>query len=243
MIESGPLNLGLREMARSKEIAALECQGGNDSRIIAGAMKIALFPLDVVLFPGAALPLHIFEERYKEMVTGCIARSESFGVVRAQSEGLAVVGCTASVVRVLQRYTDGRMDILCEGGDRFEIEMLDNSRAYLQAEVDLFKDDGQESTRAEREECAGLHFEMMELIGLDEDVALPSHLSVDLDEPISFTLASGLPVDLNFKQDLLMTRSDAERTRKLMEFYHAVLPKLRVGVQTTRATARNGHVM
>ena len=60
-----------------------------------------------------------------------------------ESEGLAVIGCTAAIVTVLQRYSDGRVDILCEGGDRFEIEMLDNSRAYLQAEVDTFRDEGQ----------------------------------------------------------------------------------------------------
>ena len=216
--------------------------GGNSSRIIA-AMKIALFPLDVVLFPGTALPLHIFEERYKEMMACCIARRQPFGVVRAQSGGLAVVGCAASVIRVLQRYSDGRMDILCEGGDRFEIEMLDNSGTYLQAEVDVFSDEGHESTRAEREECAGLHFEMMELIGVREETMSPPHLLVDLDQPISFVLAAGLPVDLNFKQDLLMTRSDAERTRKLAAFYHAVLPKLRLGAQAMRSASRNGHVM
>ncbi len=206
-------------------------------------MKIPLFPLDLVLFPGAVLPLHIFEERYKVMVTSCIERQEHFGVVRVQSAGLAVIGCTASVVRVLQRYSDGRMDILCEGVDRFEIEMLDNSRAYLQAEVDDFVDDGPESTRAEREECAGLHFEMMELIGLGEDAEPRPHLSVDLDGPISFALASGIPVDLNFKQELLMTKSDAERTQKLIVFYRAVLPKLRLGVQATHMAARNSHVM
>lgn len=222
---------------------AAGCPGRNSSRIIAGVMKIPLFPLDVVLFPGAALPLHIFEERYKEMVAGCLARQEPFGVVRAQSEGLAVIGCTASIVTVLQRYSDGRMDILCEGGERFEIELLDNSRAYLQAEVDEFPDEGLESTRAEREECAGLHFEMMELVRSGDEEAAPANFSVDLDKPISFALAWGLPVDLNFKQDLLVTRSDAERTRKLLAFYRAVLPKLRRGAQTSRAAGRNGHVM
>src|SRR5271154_1661308 len=123
---------------------------------MAGVMKIPLFPLDVVLFPGAALPLHIFEGRYKEMVSCCMERKEPFGVVRAKSEGLAVIGCTAVIVTVLERYTDGRLDILCEGGERFEIEVLDNSRAYLQAEIDTFQDDGLEATRDEREQCVAL---------------------------------------------------------------------------------------
>jgi Lon protease-like protein len=208
---------------------------------MARVMKIPLFPLDVVLFPGAALPLHIFEERYREMVARCIERQDSFGVVRAKTDGLAVIGCTARIVTVLNRYPDGRMDILCEGGDRFEIEALDNSLAYLQAEVDTFEDDGPEASRAERERCLALHFEVTELAGAESDS--PAALQMDLDHPISMTLAWMLPVDLDFKQALLGSRSDAERTAKLLTFYEAVLPKLRRGAQTSRAVSQNGHVM
>jgi Lon protease-like protein len=206
-------------------------------------MKIPLFPLDVVLFPGAALPLHIFEDRYKEMVASCVDLDEPFGVVRAQIEGLSVVGCTARITKMLQRYPDGRLDILCEGGDRFEIELLDNSRAYLQADIDHLLDEGPMSTRAEREHCTGLHFEVMELIGAHDNQSIPTHFAIDLDKPVSFLLGSALPADLNFKQDLLSTLSDAERTRKLIGFYDAILPKLRRGVRTSRKAVHNGHVM
>src|SRR5215813_10230305 len=107
-------------------------------------MKVPLFPLDVVLFPGMPLTLHIFEDRYKEMVTECLANNSSFGIVRAQREGLAVIGCMARITRILHEYEDGRLDILCDGGERFEIEQLDNARTFLQAEVDFFSDDGVE---------------------------------------------------------------------------------------------------
>jgi Lon protease-like protein len=208
-------------------------------RIMSGVMKIPLFPLDVVLFPGAALPLHIFEERYKSMISSCLESKEPFGVVRATSDGLAVIGCLASIVTVLQRYSDGRLDILCEGVDRFEIEALDNSRAYLQAEIDSFADQGFMASRADREKCLALHLEVTELAGTEE--AMPLH--VDLNQPISLLLSWLLPVDLDFKQELLSYRSDAERTTRLLEFYDAVLPKLRLGAQTSRAAVRNGHVM
>src|ERR1700761_1538306 len=105
-------------------------------------MKIPLFPLDVVLFPGASLPLHIFEERYKEMIGLCLADESSFGVVRAQQDGLAVVGCTGRILRVLQEYEDGRLDILCRGETRFEIAALEDSRSFLEAEVEFFDDNG-----------------------------------------------------------------------------------------------------
>jgi Lon protease-like protein len=201
-------------------------------------MKIPLFPLDVVLFPGASLPLHIFEERYREMIGICVEEESAFGIVRAQQEGLAVIGCTARIVRVLQRYSDGRLDILCLGATRFEIEMLENSRAFLEAEVDFFEDDGAVASRELREECAALHFETLELAGIE---FATMHLS--LDGPISFALASALPADLGFKQQLLNMRSDEERTERLRDFYQTVLPKLRTASPAVKGSGYNGHIM
>jgi len=201
-------------------------------------MKIPLFPLDVVLFPDASLPLHIFEERYKEMIGICIEEESAFGVVRAHQEGLAVIGCTARIVRVLQRYSDGRLDILCQGDLRFEIEMLENSRAFLEAEVDFFEDDGAVASRELREECAALHFETLELAGIE---VATMHLS--LDRPVSFELASALPADLGFKQQLLSMRSDEERTERLRDFYQAILPKLRTTATAVKGSGHNGHIM
>lgn len=201
-------------------------------------MKIPLFPLEVVLFPEAALPLHIFEDRYREMVNECLAEKVAFGVVCAQREGLAVVGCMAEIIRVLEKYPDGRLDILCQGSKRFEIENLDNSRSFLQAEVDFLEDDGMAATRAMRQECMALHFEVLELMGGER-----SHRAFDLDEPVAFRLASASPTDLPFRIELLAMRSDAERTEKLTNFYRSMLPKLQRGVQASAVAGRNGHVM
>ena len=205
---------------------------------MASAMKLPLFPLDAVLFPGALLPLHIFEDRYKEMIGECEADGGVFGVIRAQREGLAVVGCTALIVRTLERYSDGRLDILCEGGERFEIESLDNSRSFLQAEVDLLPDFPEPATRHQREECIGLHYETLDLTGAD----VPKPI-VNLEEPISFQLAATIPAELDFKQELLSLRSDAQRTIRLLEFYRAILPKLRRGAHASLSASQNGHVM
>jgi Lon protease-like protein len=209
-----------------------------EARIMSSSMKIPLFPLDVVLFPGAPLPLHIFEDRYKEMIGLCLEKKSSFGVVRAQRDGLAVIGCTARIVRVLERYGDGRLDILCQGEQRFEIEMLENSRAFLEAQVDFFDDEEEQASRELREECVALHFETLELAGVEA-----SGIPIDMDGPISFLLASTLPADLEFKQHLLNSRSDVERTEQLREFYNAILPKLRAGAAGRKAIAHNGHVM
>lgn len=202
-------------------------------------MNLPLFPLDVVLFPGAPLPLHIFEERYKELINECLDQKIAFGVVRTQLEGLAVIGCTARILRVLERYSDGRIDILCEGGERFEIKSLDTaSRSFLQAETIPVVDDGPIAPRADREQCTAMHYEVLELAGLDTQT-----LTLDLDQPISFQLAWTLPAELGFKQELLSLRSDQTRTERLKDYYNLILPKLRTSAGAVRRGNQNNHIM
>lgn len=202
-------------------------------------MKIPLFPLDVVLFPGAPLPLHIFEARYKEMIRECLREKSEFGIVRARQDSLATVGCTAGIMAVTRRYPDGRMDILCRGERRFTIESLHDDRSFFQAQIKILPDESPSSTRRDREQCVALHLEMMELSGEDVRQFPP----VDLDRPIAFLLASMLPADLEFKQELLHLDSDGKRTELLIAFYETVLPQLRLGSMSGKTVQRNRHVM
>jgi Lon protease-like protein len=201
-------------------------------------MKIPLFPLELVLFPGMPLPLHIFEPRYREMIAECVAGNAPFGVVRAERDGLAIVGCTAQVVRVLRRYPDGRSDILTQGIDRFEIEQLDNSRTFLQAQVDMLPDSGPAAERSVREECVALHFEALHLLGAGE-----GNMQLNLDAPVAYLLAAAMPADLNFQQALLTMRSDRERTQTLLAYYREILPKLRSGAKASQRASNDGHIM
>ncbi len=108
------------------------------------AMEMPLFPLNVVLFPGMALPLHIFEPRYREMINRCLDESLAFGVVLIK-EGPEVggdalphrVGTAARIVKV-DRQSDGRMNIQVVGTRRFRIEELNHDRPYLSGRVRHF---------------------------------------------------------------------------------------------------------
>ena len=79
------------------------------------ANRIPLFPLNVVLFPGATLPLHIFEQRYKVMIGHCLGKNREFGIILVSERGVAALGCTAAITRKIKDYPDGRMDILTQG--------------------------------------------------------------------------------------------------------------------------------
>jgi Lon protease-like protein len=102
---------------------------------------LPIFPLELVLLPGVPLPLHIFEPRYKEMIAECLEQKKPFGVVRASSEGVADIGCTAEIMSVTKKYDDGRMDILTRGVERFEVIHVNDERAFLQAEISVVQDE------------------------------------------------------------------------------------------------------
>src|SRR5579859_6180648 len=121
---------------------------------------LPLFPLELVLFPGMALPLHIFEPRYKEMIGECLRHDSAFGIVRAVEDGLAQVGCSAEVVTVVKRYEDGRLDIVCRGLRRFEIIELNQDRSFLQAEVTFLEEQTQASAES-RKTAFALHQKLL----------------------------------------------------------------------------------
>jgi Lon protease-like protein len=182
---------------------------------------LPLFPLELVLFPGVPLPLHIFEPRYKEMIAECLELKKPFGVVRASSEGVADIGCTAEILQVTKKYDDGRMDILTRGVDRFEVLQVNEDRSFLQAEITFIEDEPSHPARQMVEQAVRLHAEIAKLAGTD--LAGPEESAGNL----SFLLAGSLPLDLDFKQKLLVTLSETKRLEAVVGYLEAVLPGLR----------------
>jgi Lon protease-like protein len=182
---------------------------------------LPLFPLDLVLLPGIPLPLHIFEPRYKEMISECLDQKKPFGIVLASDEGVAGIGCTAEIVSVTKKYDDGRMDILARGVSRFEVLEVNQERAFLQAEIMVVEDEhGQPSTQM-IEQAVRLHAEIAKLAGSESSSADESASN------LSFLLAGSLPLDLDFKQSLLSTLSEEKRLDAVVQYLQAVLPGLR----------------
>src|SRR6202045_62566 len=102
--------------------------------------RIPLFPLNVVLLPGAELPLHIFEPRYRKMVNKFINDRSEFGMLLSMPDGVARVGCTAEIMEVLARYPDGRLDIISVGRVPFRAVELFTDNPLLEGQVDYLED-------------------------------------------------------------------------------------------------------
>jgi len=195
---------------------------------------LPIFPLELVLLPGVPLPLHIFEPRYKEMIAECLEQKKPFGVVRASSDGVADIGCTAEIMSVTKKYDDGRMDILTRGVDRFEVLEVNEERSFLQAEIAMVHDEDEDEDDEERGEgeprkptaemvtqAVRLHAEIAKLAGAEPSG--PDEHAGNL----SFLLAGSLPLDLDFKQSLLATLSEAKRLEAVVGYLEAILPGLR----------------
>jgi Lon protease-like protein len=196
---------------------------------------LPLFPLEVVLLPGVPLPLHIFEPRYKEMIGECLANHAPFGVVRALEEGIAEVGCTAEIVTVTKEYPDGRLDLVAEGRQRFEVLELNRERSFLQAEVLLVPDEPGAPSEEDRARAIQLHLEILSLAGAVQDIAAADQST------LSFYLAGSLPLDLDFKQKLLAMRSERQRIQAVATYLEGIVPNLRRAARAREKAGGNGH--
>lgn len=197
---------------------------------------LPLFPLEVVLLPGAPLPLHIFEPRYKEMIAECRATNAAFGVVRVVEQGIAEIGCTAEIITVTKEYPDGRLDLIARGRERFEILEVNRERSFLRAEVLLISDDPGNGVSENGARAVELHREILTLAGATLD------LSAADNEGLSFQLAGSLPLDLDFKQKLLTIRSERDRLAALTTYLEGLLPGLRRAARAREKSGGNGHV-
>jgi Lon protease-like protein len=197
---------------------------------------LPLFPLRVVVFPRTPLPLHIFEDRYKEMVGEAISGQTEFGIVLAKEDGIVNAGCTVVVEKVLKRYADGRLDILTRGIRRFEVVGLNEEKSYLRGEVEYFDDEEQEPPPAELQQKALTHYR-----GLLETGELRSSTDPVLTDPqLSFQLAQALQ-DVDFLSLLLRNRSEVDRLKQLAEYLSRELPKLREASRMKKLAPLNGH--
>lgn len=186
-----------------------------------GSYSLPLFPLKVVLCPGEELPLHIFEERYREMIRYCLATEEPFGIILEREEGFADVGCTARVDRVLNRYDDGRLDILVVGEERFRLDDVHQKRLYLTATVEPIVESYEPVEADMRERAITQHMKLLELAGETIRPSIYQNAS-----HISFTLASNAGLSLEQKQRLLEMDSENARIEYLVSHLKDLIPRI-----------------
>ncbi len=186
-------------------------------------MELPLFPLNTVLFPGATLPLHIFEERYKLMIAACIEEQRPFGVLLIR-KGYEVgemaepfeIGTTAHIARVDQ-LDEGRLNLICLGGQRFRTVRLVSEDPYLTGEVEILETTATDDPKAKElsDDAGSLFAEYVRLyLAMSNQWARSIEMPGEPDTLADF-IGSRLGVSPRTKQQLLEELS--ARTRLALE--------------------------
>jgi Lon protease-like protein len=194
-----------------------------------------IFPLPLVLLPSELAPLHIFEERYKEMINRCLDQSTEFGIVWLGDDGLAEIGCTARITELIDRMDDGRMNIVVRGGQPFRLLRRVDSLAYPAGDIELLEDDD-EGTVPHADAARSSYAEVVEK-ATDERPA-----PEDLAEMNSYGMAATIELEPALKQKLLASRSEDERLEIVEELFEKAVERLERAEHVADVARSNGKV-
>lgn len=199
-------------------------------------LDLPLFPLNLVLYPGQRLPLHIFEPRYQEMVRDCLEHDNPFGVILYEEEKMADMGCTAVIKEVVEEYDDGRMDILVEGDERFRVSDIRQEKAYITVDAETVEDSEGETEQGLVQRAITQHMRLLELVGR---AVRPNqyHDAVN----VSYQIGPNAGLTLPQKQELLELRREDDRILYLVRHFEDLIPKVERSEDLRRKIQSNGH--
>jgi Lon protease-like protein len=198
---------------------------------------LPLFPLGLVLLPHELQPLHVFEPRYRELVARCEASDEPFAIVLADDEGMRQTGCTCRIAEVLERYPDGRSNIVVRGADPVLLVEVSDVLSYRTAIAEELADDATEAPSLLQERALASFAGLVEESGAGGAASVP-----EAGPQLSYELAGRIEFGTEVKQRLLEDRDEARRLARVVELIAGVRRGLRLTAEVQRRAARNGRV-
>lgn len=213
--------------------------------------ELPLFPLPIVLFPGAPLPLHIFEPRYRQMLSDVSKDNNLFGLSYFDASSATSekplpghIGCVAEISET-QMMPDGRSNILTIGLIRYRADdYVDRGDPYLVARVSFFEDDDEDESLLDKSsrEVAEVFTRIARAVRLinDERANLPD-ISGTNPQRLSFLVAAAMEVDSDVKQELLELRLTSERLRRLRDMLNRAVGGYEERARVHEIAKGNGH--
>jgi Lon protease-like protein len=213
--------------------------------------ELPIFPLATVLFPGAILPLHIFEERYKQMMRHAVENGGLFGLSYRSDASvgdetppeIGSIGCVAKIHAVMP-LDHGKMNVISTGIVRYRILSLRQAEPFIVAKVEPFIDDLEPGADLNRifDEMAGMCREFLEAAqALDESGGVPGQELPEDPEAFSLLISSALPIDNDAKQTLLEITSTRSRLSRLRHYVSNALTDFTRRIKTQERAKGNGH--
>jgi Lon protease-like protein len=200
------------------------------------ARDFPLFPLGLVALPTEMVPLHVFEERYRTMVGECLEGEKEFGIVWLSDDELKPIGCAVEITQVLERFDDGRMNVLCRGTRPFRLLERREHLPYPAGDVEFLDDKPEEPHEGTVQRARASYAELVEQATdrvLDETELAAMH---------AYAMAATVDFGMEAKQGLLELRSENARLRLVDRLFRAAMKRLDY-VERAQARARsNGKV-
>jgi len=197
---------------------------------------LPLFPLEVVLYPDEVLPLHIFEDRYREMIAQAMENDTPFGIVLQVDGKLKEVGCTAKVSKVTETFEDGSSNIIATGLERFRITEVHHVHAWMSADVEPVTDLKAAAEPAMVDRLIAQHIKLLELAGRTPSPSLYEDRS-----RLSFFVAHNAGLTLDQKQDVLEIRAESMRVEYLISHLERFIPAVEEAEHIRQKVRSNGH--
>jgi Lon protease-like protein len=198
--------------------------------------EFPLFPLGIVALPGELVPLHIFEERYKQMIGECLRDDGEFGIVWLSDEELQEVGCACAIDRVLERMEDGRMNILVRGTRPFRVLERQAHLAYPAGMIEFLADLDEQPEDELLETTQRAYGELVKL-ATDREPTAEELAGLD-----AYSMAATVDFGVQAKQELLDLRSENARLRLLTRLLRAAVKRMELVELAQERAKSNGKV-
>ncbi len=198
--------------------------------------EIGLFPLNLVLVPGEQAPLHVFEPRYRELISECLDFGNDFGLLLEDDEGMREVGTRCKVVEVIDRFPDGRLNVVVEATERFQLLEVTDGRTFSTAEIETLPDESDTPLEDEVEEVLAAYARVVAAAEAELD-------DLDLDaDSVAYQIAARIDFGTEVKQGLLELRSERERVIKLAPMLNQAAEAVEREREIRTRAAGNGRV-
>jgi len=200
------------------------------------ATDFPLFPLQLVVLPSEAVPLHIFEERYKTMIEECLAHDSEFGVVWLADDGLHEIGCACRVERILERLDDGRVNLLARGTKPFRVIERQSHLPYPAGVIEFVADTPEPPDQKLVDAAQRAYSELVRKA--TDSAPKPDEL-----KPMdAYAMAATVDFGLDAKQGLLVLRSENARLQLVTRLFRAALKRLDFVDRAQARAKSNGKV-
>ena len=184
---------------------------------------IKIFPIGLTVLPKDIVPLHIFEERYKILVRNCIDEDDIFGIVyRDKDKNITEYGCIVKISSVENQYSDGRLDIIVEGYERFKIISSEKNEELWTSDIEIIEEETNKNDDTLFHEVFDKYLQLLILMGKDE------FIQQEISKKNSFDLTRNVLLPNKIKQKLISLDSENER----LLFIGKILDKYLISNQT-----------